>query len=544
MSAQPSATGFLIPEGAPFNEDQRAWLSGFFSALVAGSPNTPVDMASAPAAESNTADAPVLASNDAAPWHDPAMAIEDRMALAETAPLASKLMAAMAQQDCGQCGYNCADYANAIFLRKEERLNLCAPGGKDTARMVKKLSEALLDAPLSQTLPASVAEAAASIPSTVKGCARDNPALVTFLNRQRLTGKGSQKDTWHIDFHIGDLDYRVGDSFGVFVKNDVGLVDQIIALMGFSPITRVHDKHGLERPLRDVLCTQCDLGAAPDSLFELFTFVSGGALRAKARALAQGDDPDGDAKQLDVMAACQKFSMLRMHAEAFVEALQPLQPRLYSISSSPRFKPQHLSLSVDAVRYAVHKRQRLGVASTYLADRATPGDILNAYVQRAHNFALPANPQTPIIMVGPGTGIAPFRAFLQERACLHNDGQAIGRNWLFFGHQHQASDFFYKDELTSWRKNGVLTRLSLAWSRDGDEKFYVQDRMREVGSELWQWLADGAHFYICGDAKRMAKDVETALIEIVARHGARTTDEAIAYVQALKKSQRYQADVY
>jgi sulfite reductase (NADPH) flavoprotein alpha-component len=161
-------------------------------------------------------------------------------------------------------------------------------------------------------------------------------------------------------------------------------------------------------------------------------------------------------------------------------------------------------------------------------------------VQKAHNFALPDNPATPVIMVGPGTGVAPFRAFLQERAAI----KAPGKNWLFFGHQRIASDFFYRDELEGLRASGVLTRLSLAWSRDGAEKFYVQDRMREVGDALWQWLAEGAHFYVCGDAKRMAKDVEAALVEIVARHGARTTEEAIAFVGALKKSGRYQADVY
>jgi sulfite reductase (NADPH) flavoprotein alpha-component len=192
------------------------------------------------------------------------------------------------------------------------------------------------------------------------------------------------------------------------------------------------------------------------------------------------------------------------------------------------------------VRYPVNGRTRLGVTSTFLAGRAHPGSKLKVYLQKAQHFGLPADPSLPVIMIGPGTGIAPFRAFLYERMA----GEAAGRNWLFFGHQRSNFDFFYEDELADMKAAGVLNRLSLAWSRDGAEKFYVQDRMREVGRDLWVWLAEGAHVYVCGDAKRMAKDVEGALVEIVAKHGVRTTDEAIAFVTGLKKSGRYQQDVY
>ena len=195
---------------------------------------------------------------------------------------------------------------------------------------------------------------------------------------------------------------------------------------------------------------------------------------------------------------------------------------------------------MDTVRYKIGKRARLGVASTFLAERIHTNAPLKCYVQPAHAFGLPADPQTPIIMIGPGTGVAPFRAFLHERMAT----KAKGRNWLFFGHQRSACDFFYEDEFAAMKARGVLTRLSLAWSRDGEEKFYVQDRMREVGRELWSWLADGAHFYVCGDSKHMAKDVERALVDIAAQHGARTIDEAIAFVADLKKRGRYQQDVY
>jgi len=192
------------------------------------------------------------------------------------------------------------------------------------------------------------------------------------------------------------------------------------------------------------------------------------------------------------------------------------------------------------VRYAIKGRARLGVASTYLAERAKPGDEVRIYVQKASGFGLPSDPSVPVIMIGPGTGIAPFRAFLHERMAT----KAKGRNWLFFGHQHRDCDFFYEDELSGMKAMGVLTRLSLAWSRDGEQKFYVQDRMREVGRELWAWLAEGAHIYVCGDAKRMAKDVELALVDIVSQHGARKDDEAVAFVADLKKKGRYQQDVY
>jgi sulfite reductase (NADPH) flavoprotein alpha-component len=536
MSIQQSPISFLIPENAPFSAEQRAWLSGFLAALVTpdGTGATALSSSEAGAVLGNAKPAVPLASNDEAPWHDPAMSLDERMKLAGEKPLAPKLMAAMAQQDCGQCGYNCADYANAIFLRKEERLNLCVPGGKDTTRMVKKLAEAL-------TAEAPAAPAADAAPAVIDsanlGRSREQPTAAKLLSRRLLNGAGSEKETWHIDFDLSEsgIDYEVGDSFGIFAKNDPGLVDQLIAMLGAAHTTPVRD-----RTLREVLHEDVSLGLAPDSLYELFSYVSGGKVRDKARALSRGEDPDGDAAHIDVLGAFQKFPTIRPHPEALVDALEPLQPRLYSISSSHKATPGQVSLTVDAVRYIVGKRRRLGLASTFLAERAAPGDTLKVYVQKAHNFGLPADPNTPIIMVGPGTGVAPFRAFLHDRQAT----AAPGQNWLFFGHQRSSCDFFYREELHELRQKGVLTRLSLAWSRDGKEKFYVQDRMREVGAELWQWLARGAHFYVCGDAKRMAKDVEAALVEIVATHGARSTDEAIAFVGSLKKAGRYQADVY
>jgi sulfite reductase (NADPH) flavoprotein alpha-component len=275
-------------------------------------------------------------------------------------------------------------------------------------------------------------------------------------------------------------------------------------------------------------------------LFQLYSYITGGTRRLAAKALSTGENPDGDADGLDVLAAIEKFRGVRPDPEAFIEALDPLQPRLYSIASSPKVDPDRLALTVDAVRYPIGPRTRLGVASTFLADRIAAGTRVRAYVQRAQHFGLPADAGVPVIMIGPGTGIAPFRAFLHERMAT----KAPGRNWLFFGHQRSDYDFFYEDELAGMKSARVLTRLTLAWSRDSQEKIYVQDRMREVGRDLWAWLAEGAHVYVCGDAKRMAKDVEAALIDVVATFGLRATNEAISFVAEMKKSGRYQQDVY
>jgi sulfite reductase (NADPH) flavoprotein alpha-component len=472
------------------------------------------------------------------PWHDQALPLAERMKLAEGRPLRRRMMAAMAQQDCGQCGYNCEDYSNAIFAKTEERLNLCVPGGKETARMLRTLSEEVgKSSPPAPATAGTAAARATAAPAVAPGLSRDCPAEATFLSRRRLNKSDSEKETWHveIDLAASGITYTVGDSFGIFPTNDPALAEAVIRAIDAPPDFPIGG-----RTLRAELIDGVSLSPAPDMLFQLISYLTGGARRQKAKALAAGEDPDGDAATLDVLAAVEKFPGIRPDPEAFIEALEPLQPRLYSISSSPKVDPRCVALTVDAVRYQVGKRQRLGVASTFFADRVSPGDRLKVYVQEAHQFGLPADPAVPVIMVGPGTGIAPFRAFLHERMAT----KAPGRNWLFFGHQRRDYDFLYEEELGGMKAAGVLTRLSLAWSRDDAQKFYVQDRMREVGRDLWAWLADGAHVYVCGDAKRMAKDVERALVDIVAQHGARSTDEAIAFVADLKKRGRYQQDVY
>jgi sulfite reductase (NADPH) flavoprotein alpha-component len=537
----------LLPENAPFTPEQRAWLNGFFAGLISvdGSAVTPLSPAESAALMSGALSQPkdpVADGDDGeAPWHDQTLPLSERMKLAQGRPLRRRLMAAMAQQDCGQCGYNCQDYSDAISRKTEERLNLCVPGGKETARMLKTLYAEFgaQPAPVAKT-PAVIADTAAPAimaPLVPTGRSRDNPAIATFLSRSRLNKPGSAKETWHVELDLegSGIDYVVGDSFGIFPANDPGLADAVIAALAAPADFPIGD-----RTLREVLIDGVSLGAAPDMLFQLYSYITGGARRQAAKSLSSGDNPDGDADTLDVLAAIEKFRGTRPDPEAFIEALDPLQPRLYSIASSPKVDPHRVALTVDAVRYPIGKRTRLGVASTFFADRLAPGAKVRAYVQRAQHFALPADPSVPVIMIGPGTGIAPFRAFLHERMAI----KAPGRNWLFFGHQHSGYDFFYEDELAGMKAARVLTRLTLAWSRDAAEKIYVQDRMRDVGRDLWAWLAEGAHVYVCGDAKRMAKDVEAALVEIVAAFGVRSTNEAIGFVAELKKNGRYQQDVY
>jgi sulfite reductase (NADPH) flavoprotein alpha-component len=531
----------ILPENAPFTPEQRTWLSGLFAGLLGlDQAVTPLSAAEASALLPGLVPAPAAADEGSITWHDPAIPLAERMKLAEGHSLKMRLMAAMAQQDCGQCGSSCEEYSGQIFDHKEARLNLCVPGGKDTSRMLKKLLEEVAAAAPAAVAdprpPAPAGEGRARETVGAAGRSRDNPVTATVVSRALLNRKGSEKETWHVEFDLtgSGVEYAVGDSFGIMPVNDPGLVDAIVKALAAPPDFPIGG-----RTLREVLTDGVSLSAAPDMLFQLYSYVTGGERRQRAKALAAGEDPDGDAKTLDVLAAVEKFAGVRPDPEAFIEALDPLQPRLYSISSSPAVDPTRISLTVDALRYKIAKRQRLGVASTFLAERVIPTDKVKVYIQKAHNFGLPADPALPVIMVGPGTGIAPFRAFLYERMAT----KAPGRNWLFFGHQRHDYDFFYEDELNGMKAAGVLTRLSLAWSRDDKEKFYVQDRMRQVGQDVWAWLSEGAHFYVCG-AVRMGQDVERALVDIIVEHGKRTSDQAIAYVADLKKRGRYQTDVY
>ena len=526
----------LIPDNAPFSPDQRSWLNGFFAGLLSLQGEAqglqPVDAATALGQE--VSNDPLDDGDDGeAPWHDMAMPMDERMDLAQERPLRRRMMAAMAQQDCGQCGYECEIYANKIFLGEEERMNLCAPGGKATTRMLKKLA---LEIAEESTAPD---DAPSNEPAGALGYSREQPVEISFLGSQLLNKEGSQKETVHIDFDLSGagIEYSAGDSMGIFAQNSPALVEELVKRLKLDP---AQDFAG--KPLKDILQGDKCLGEAPDELYEaLAALASDPEDKKNLSAMAEGEDPDGDLETLDVLGVFEKFPALMISAEQLLASLEVLQPRLYSISSSPKAKKDHLSLTVDVVRYTIEERARYGVASTYFADHLTPGGKIKAYIQKAHDFSLPTDEKTPVIMCGPGTGIAPFRSFMQDRAA----DKCSGASWLFYGHQREACDFFYQEEWATYQERQQLTRLSTAWSRDEDQpKTYVQDVMRKQGADVFEWFEKGAHFYICGDASRMATDVDSTLKDIIAEHGKMSEQAAKDYLAVMVKSGRYQKDVY
>lgn len=522
----------LIPETAPFTGEQRAWLNGFFAGLMGPAQD-------APAAGGGAGDgmaAPAPAAEEDFPWHDPALPLAERLARAEGRRPERRLMAAMAQLDCGQCGYLCESYAEAIWSGGEASLSRCVPGGKETARKLKELMESL--AGERADLPAPAPRPAAAAPP---GHGRDTPALATLLSARPLTRPGSAKDVRHIvlDLSESGLDYAAGDSLGIYPRKNPLLVQALIDRLGATGEEMVACD-GQALPLRQILLGKVDVARPSDAAIAFLAERAFEPAEAKAlQAIANGEGPAAlaDADLLDLLVA---FPSVSPSLPRLVAALDRLQPRLYSIASSSKAHPGEVHLTVSAVRWTARERLRTGVGSCYLADFATPGDVIPVYVQKAHGFSLPADPATPIVMVGPGTGIAPFRAFLEEREATG----ATGRNWLVFGDQRRAHDFLYEEQLTDWLRRGVLARLDLAFSRDQAEKIYVQTRLRENAAELWRWLQEGAHFYICGDAQRMARDVEQALLDIAGSAGGLAPDAARDWLAGLARTGRYQRDVY
>jgi sulfite reductase (NADPH) flavoprotein alpha-component len=298
-------------------------------------------------------------------------------------------------------------------------------------------------------------------------------------------------------------------------------------------------------PLRQVLLSKVDIARpSDDCLLFLATRAFDGEEVLKLQALANGEGPPelADADLLDLLMA---FPSVMPSLPGLLKSLDRLQSRLYSIASSSKAHPREVHLTVSAVRWDSNERTRTGIGSCYLADFAKPGDVIPIFVQKSHGFGPPADDSAAAIMVGPGTGIAPFRAFLEEREARGAaSGKKGGRNWLFFGDQKRSADFLYEDQIMDWQRRGVLHRLDLAFSRDQAEKIYVQNRMQEAAADLWQWLEEGAHFYVCGDAKRLAKDVEDTLLAIAVEQGGKSAEQAKAWLDALAKSGRYQRDVY
>lgn len=527
----------IIPDSAPFNTEQRAWLNGFLAGWL-GLTGAPAAKAVAELPKNTQPPAPVAAPE---PWHDPALAIDDRLKLAEGEPLPRRLMAAMAQLDCGACGYVCRTYSEAIASGAESRLSLCSPGGSETSKLLKRLvkEKAATNGVHTNGNGNGVAAVNGASKPKVNGWSRDNPFDARLLRSVNLNRPGSEKATHHVEIELGDIgpSYHVGDSLGIYPENCDSLVNDLIAAIAAQGDEPVTAPDGVSTSLREALTRHCCLTELTEALFERLAGSASGDESEALRLLADDDSPVAG---LDVLDLLRRFPSARPSPGSFVAALSPMKPRLYSISSSPKKHAGQVHLTVRRVDYEANGRVRKGVASTMLADRVEPGGRVRVFVQKSHGFTLPADPVAPVIMVGPGTGIAPFRAFLHERDVTN----ARGKAWLFYGDQRGTHDFLYENELADFLDRGVLTRLDTAFSRDSDRKVYVQHRLLEQGRELFDWLEEGAHFYVCGDAKRMAADVDRALRELVRDHGKMTEDAAKSYVSTLTAAGRYRRDVY
>jgi sulfite reductase (NADPH) flavoprotein alpha-component len=574
-----------IPEDAPFNEDQRAWISGFLAGLhsrlamnIAAPPPVTADLeAPRPPLRilygTQTGNAEGVA-NDAsaaakAQGFDVTVSGLDEIELDEFAGLKNVLIITSTYGE-GEMPDNAELFWEALSSSMAPRLEGLSFGvlalgdtGYDGFCQAGKLIDTRLEqlgasrfvaradcdvdyemqaaewvqAAVSSLVPATGASGAPSTPppSTAarSGWTRKNPFLAEVLVNRLLSGAGSGKEIRHYEFALADsgITYEAGDALAVIPENDPTLVAAIADHFRVSADTLVDGE-----PLGDLLGHRYEISTPSKDLLgevesraenEEFSHALRGGVKENLDRWLYGKDI------LDIL----RIGGEELSLEEFVGLLKPLQHRAYSISSSSLAHPDHIHLTVASVRYQNTGRMRGGVCSTFLADRGATAKI---FLQPNKAFRVPGDDSVPMVMVGPGTGIAPFRAFLQER----ERRGAAGPNWLFFGDQHQADDYIYADELIGWNSSGLLNRLDLAFSRDQAEKIYVQTRMLEQGKELFAWLQDGGHFYVCGDATRMAKDVDAALHEVVVEHGGLDRDEAGEYVNNLKREKRYVRDVY
>ncbi len=391
-------------------------------------------------------------------------------------------------------------------------------------------------------LDAAPASRASSVPTRSRGTTqydKRHPFQAEVLENLNLNGRGADKETRHVELAVPGLSYTPGDALGVLAKNDPALVDELLATLGLpadAPVAVGDDK----QPLAQALTHQFEITALTRP------FLAGWAeLTQSARLRGLLEDGNDAALRAylagrQIVDVVQEFPLPGIEAAHFTALLRRLPARLYSLASSLAASPDEAHITVAAVRYESLGRPRAGVASTWLADHVRPGDTVPVFIETNENFRLPADPTAPIVMIGPGTGVAPFRAFLQEREALG----ATGRNWLFFGDRHFHTDFLYQTDWQGWLKGGLLTRMNVAFSRDQADKIYVQQRLRERAAELYAWLQDGAHVYVCGDATAMAADVHAALRDIVAGEGRLGAEAAEDYLRELSRSRRYQRDIY
>ncbi|MGL5341160.1 MAG: assimilatory sulfite reductase (NADPH) flavoprotein subunit [Aeromonas veronii] len=429
------------------------------------------------------------------------------------------------------------DFDDFLAKAGAERIYELASLDVDYQDAAKSWGEQALNA-IATTLATGAASSVASAVQQAVGhsqYSKENPFPARLSVNQKITGRDSTKDIRHIEISLesSGLTYQPGDALGVWFDNDAELVGEVQALTGLSG-----DEATAHGTLRAALTGHFELTRLHGGFITGLADISGNAaLKDLAGDKAQVNGLVASAQIVDVL----KRFPTALTAEQLLGLLRPLTPRLYSIASSQREVEEEVHLTVGVVRYPQEDGTvRSGGASSFLADRLEEGAEVRVFVEHNDNFRLPAHPDTPVIMVGPGTGIAPFRAFMQEREAIG----ASGKNWLFFGNPHFTQDFLYQVEWQRYVKSGLLSRISLAFSREQAHKIYVQDRLREAGQELYQWLEAGAHFYVCGDANRMAKDVQEALLDVIAEHGHKSREEAEEYLSELRRAKRYQRDVY
>ena len=585
----------VLPESAPFTPEQRGYLNGFLAGLFSRLPlNGPAVAAPAPAPlepltilfGSQTGVAERLAKRIAKESGKQgfAPAIYD-LAKYPTAQLASErnILLVTSTYGDGEPPDNAKSFWNLLNSPtaprlEQTRFSVCALGDMNYPKFCGfgKQIDAQLDSlgaqraypradcdvdyegPFNKWLVAvfpalserpttanpGVASVATDEPEPEKpgGPSRESPGLIPLVTNRTLNGPGSGKDVRHFEFAIegSGLVYEAGDAFGVYPCNCPALVEEMVRALHCDGEEGVPDRNGQTVTLRQALLHHYEIGKITPPILNAFAERTGDArLKHLASPAANGELAKflWGREIIDLLLACPQAEF---KLEEFIALLRKLQPRLYSISSSPKAHAGQVHLTVGIVRYESLGRARKGVCSTFLADRIDPSAQVPAFIHSNPAFRPPADSNAPLIMVGAGTGIAPFRAFLHERKVTG----AAGKNWLFFGDQRESTDFLYRDEITPLLNQGTLNRLDTAFSRDQAEKVYVQHRMLENASELFKWLEQGGHFCVCGDATRMARDVDAALHQVVERAGKRTPEQAVEYVEKLRTEKRYQRDVY
>ncbi|OQW79884.1 MAG: sulfite reductase subunit alpha [Proteobacteria bacterium ST_bin11] len=575
----------FIPQNAPFSDTQRAWLGGFFAGMhshvlqSAGSVNQTNARILHILYGTQTGNSESLANDaaSAAKKHglQPLVKSMDEVEIGQLPNMQYLLIITStygegAMPDNAEILWEAANgdaaprlenVNYAVLALGDTSYDLFCQAGKDwddklAALGANRLYERVdcdvdFEAPaekwLSEVIPL-MAEGASTVavvdtdaPSSKSTYNRKNPFPAKMRVNRVVTALDSSKETRHYEISIAGsgLSYEAGDALCVIPTNCTDLVAQIVKAIGCSG-AEDEPVNGELMKLSDALRTHFEIKLPSKELLEEIASRSGDQ---ELNALLLSADKEKLTNYLwgrDILDLLLQFPGVEFSAAEFIRLLKPLQHRAYSISSSGKTHPDSVHLTVASVRYDAHGRQHKGVCSTYLADLVNEETDVRIFFTPNNNFRVPADDSLPMIMVGPGTGIAPFRAFLQEREFR----KAPGKNWLFFGDRNAATDFIYRDEIEAMQTNGILTKLDLAFSRDQAEKIYVQDRMKEHGAELYAWLEQGGYFFVCGDAYRMAKDVDQALHDVIREHGKKTLVEAVEYVNQLKKDKRYVRDVY